>query len=282
MIRIARAYLGAGLCPLPAILDEKRPALSGWKQYQKRRPTDHELQRWFTDSQPICLLAGTVSANLEMIDFDFKAALFSAWKDLVEVEAPGLLKRLVIERSQSDGRHGAYRCEVPIPGNLKLAQRIIQAPNDEELVVCGKRYCPRRVGDHYEVTCTLIETRGEGGLFLCNPTPGYVLEQGSFESLPVITEAERKILIEAACSLNEAIPAAEKSGGAAEPFGRPGDDFNQRGDVRPLLVRHGWMCVRRSENECWRRPGKDRGWRRNAAGSGVLCLLLKRRAVRVG
>jgi hypothetical protein len=159
-------------------------------------------------------------------------------------------------------RNGPWRSPraAAIPGSTKLAQRIIQAPDEQQLVICGKRYRPRRVGDHYEVTCTLIETRGEGGLFLCHPTPGYVLEQGNFESLPVLAEAERKILIEAACTLNEAIPAVETSAEPTEMSGRPGDEFNERGDVRELLVRHGWTCVRGGENECWRRPGKDRGW----------------------
>jgi hypothetical protein len=206
------------------------------------------------------VLAGAVSGNLELIDFDFEGELFAPWAELVSAESPCLVERLVIERSQSGGRHVVYRCEATIPGNLKLAQRIIQAPNGEEMTICGKRYRPRRVGDHYEVTCTLIETRGEGGLFLCHPTSGYVLEQGDFQNLPILTEAERNILVEAAWALNEAIPAAATSVEATEMSGRPGDDFNQRGDVRAVLERHGWTCVRGGDNECWRRPGKDRGW----------------------
>ncbi len=260
MIETARTYLGAGLCPLPAMLAEKRPALSAWKQYQQRLPTEHQLEQWFTGSQAICLLTGAVSGNLELIDFDFEGELFDPWAELVEAESPGLLDRLVVERSQSGGRHVTYRCEVAVPGSTKLAQRIVQAPDEQEMTICGKRYRPRRVGDHYEVVCTLIETRGEGGLFLCHPTPGYTLERGNFEDLPVLTEAERKILIEAACTLNEAVPPAETLLSSGEVCGRPGDEFNERGDVRALLVRHGWTCVRGGENECWRRPGKDQGW----------------------
>jgi len=41
---------------------------------------------------------------------------------------------------------------------------------------------------------------------------------------------------------------------------RPGDEFNERGDVREVLRRHGWTLVRSSKNEYWRRPGKERGW----------------------
>lgn len=260
MTDIAIDYLRAGLCVLPAILEEKRPALSAWKQYQKRLPTERQVNAWFAEGTPMCLLAGAVSGNLEMIDFDLEAERFAPWAELVETESPGLVERLVVERSQSGGRHVAYRCESAVPGNLKLAQRIVQTPDEQEMVICGKRCRPRRVGDRYEITCTLIETRGEGGIFLCHPTPGYVLERGNFQELPVLTEAERRILIKAASALNEAIPAVETRVGPAETSGRPGDEFNAQGDVRALLERHGWTCVRGGDNECWRRPGKDRGW----------------------
>ncbi len=39
----ATDYLHAGLCVLPAILTEKRPALAGWKQYQRRLPTERQV-----------------------------------------------------------------------------------------------------------------------------------------------------------------------------------------------------------------------------------------------
>lgn len=40
---------------------------------------------------------------------------------------------------------------------------------------------------------------------------------------------------------------------------RPGDDFNRRGDVREVLVAHGWRRCREGENEHWTRPGKSDG-----------------------
>lgn len=260
MIDTATSYLRAGLCVLPAILAEKRPALSGWKQYQRRLPTERQVAAWFADGPPLCVLAGAVSANLEMIDFDHAGELFDAWRELIATESPGLVERLVIESSQSGGRHVAYRSTAPVPGNRKLAQRTIIVASAEPVIIAGKRYVPRRVGDHFEVLCTLIETRGEGGLFLCAPTPGYRVEQGIFEQIPVVSEAERNILIEAACSLNEAIPPTERARGAAAVAGRPGDDFNERGEIREVLRRHGWQLVRGGENEYWRRPGKEQGW----------------------
>lgn len=260
MSEVALAYLRAGLCVLPAILAEKRPALSGWKQYQRHLPTERQVSSWFASDQPLCILAGAVSSNLEMIDFDHEGELFDRWRDLVASEAPALVERLVIERSQSGGRHAIYRCATPVSGNRKLAQRTIEAASAEPAVICGKRHVPRRVGNRFEVTLTLIETRGEGGLFLCAPTPGYVLVQGSFDQLPVLTEAERAILIEAACALNEAVPPAQRHREGSVVAGRPGDDFNERGNVREVLRRQGWELVRGGANEYWRRPGKEQGW----------------------
>jgi len=41
----------------------------------------------------------------------------------------------------------------------------------------------------------------------------------------------------------------------------PGDDYNERGDHRPLLSDHGWEYVSQSgDNERWRRPGKSSAW----------------------
>ncbi len=257
----ARSYLKSGLCVLPAIGPEKRPAVRTWKPYQHRPPTDAELQAWFGPHTALCVVTGSVSGNAHVIDFDHRAELYPAWHDLVESEAPGLADRVVRERSQSGGIHGIYRCEEPVPAGAKLAQRTITTPDDRPVVIDGKTYRPRWAGDRWEVIITLIETRGEGNLVLCAPSPGYTLEHGRLEDLPILTGAEHRILMGAARSLDELPQRAEpEHRPASEAVGRPGDEFNERGDVRSVLVRHGWTLARPGENEYWRRPGKDRGW----------------------
>ena len=165
-----------------------------------------------------------------------------------------------MERSQSGGRHVVYRCEAAIPGNLKLAQRIIQAADDQELLLCGKRYRPRRVGEHYEVTCTLIETRGQGGLFLCHPTPGYVLEQGSFQN-PAGPDRSRTEDPDRGRLVAQRGGPRRGNHGRAERNVRPAGRRIQRARrCSRVLARHGWQCVGGGENERWRRPGKDQGW----------------------
>jgi len=240
---VAQAYRAAGLCVLPAIRVEKRPSIGKWKTFQTRLPTQTELSAWFArDPDAICLICGQVSDNLEIIDFDAGGELFPAWADRIP---HALRDRLAIETTQSGGRHVVYRCETQICGNMKLAQR-----KDDDAVI------------------TLIETRGEGGLFLCAPTAGYEVVQGDMCRLPVLTEAERDMLLQAAWTLNEYVPPIVDFPGidrvpdsvSTPSVDRPGDDYNRRGDVPDVLRQHGWTHVRGGENEYWRRPGKTLGW----------------------
>ena len=97
---------------------------------------------------------------------------------------------------------------------------------------------------------------------------------------------EREQLLSAARELNEAreapksapcgvsgggagdqpAPAAGANTGAVSGDGgdfltRPGDDFCQRGEIRPILESHGWQFLgsKPDGNELWRRPGKESG-----------------------
>jgi len=233
-------YLRAGLSVLPAKRERKFPSIGSWKTYRDRLPTEIEVETWFSNSHDaLCIVCGKVSGNLEILDFDHQGELFPVWKDRI---APELFARLVVEQTPSGGFHVAYRAASPVCGNIKLAH--------------GKRENDKLV--------TLIETRGEGGLFLCDPSEGYKLLQNSFEALPVITDEEREDLLCAAYELNEHAPDVKRE---SVPLGttgdfviRPGDDFNARGDFRSLLLRHGWTPLHKAgNNEYFRRPGKNSG-----------------------
>ena len=254
-------YLSAGLCVLPAIPKEKRPSIGSWKSWTERLPNEYEIKAWFGNHPDgLCIVSGGVSGNLECIDFDNHGELFEAWKSRVN---PSLFSRLVIERTPSGGYHALYRSSGAVSGNLKLAR-----------------------GNRGSKVKTLIETRGENGLFLCAPTPGYDLVQGRLSELPVLTHEERESLLNAAYELNEVQDAPKNaahglscagSGGCAEKAAgghtganlgdcgdfatRPGDDFCRRGEIRPILEAHGWekIGVKQDGNELWRRPGKSAG-----------------------
>ncbi|MCG8524430.1 MAG: bifunctional DNA primase/polymerase [Pseudomonadales bacterium] len=247
-------YLQADLLALPASRKEKRPSCGGWKKYQKRKPTETEISAWFANNpDAVCILCGEASNHLEILDFDAQAELYEPWSKRIDEK---LLEKLVIQSTQSGGKHAMYRCESAVNGNMKLAQRIHESTGEIQ---------------------TLIETRGEGGLFLCYPTEGYELVQGELAQLPVLTEEERLQLLDAAWQLNEYRPpvfdgakhnaqslqrlemSAEMSDCPSANSNRPGDDFNHRGNVRSVLEQHGWVRTRGGENEYWRRPGKQSG-----------------------
>lgn len=244
-VETAAAYLKAGLSVLPAIKTRKRPAVGAWKTWSQRLPTDIEVEAWFSNGhEALCVVAGAVSGNLECIDFDQKAEAYPAWCAKID---SSLLSSLVVESTPSGGKHVVYRCEGAVEGNQKLAQGIRN----------GK-------------IATLVETRGEAGLFLCAPSPGYTLESGDFAHVPLIPQEAREALLSAARELDEhpSVQAQENAPAhlvaapapTAEGFlTRPGDDFASRGDPRPYLLAHGWtLCGTKSDgNELWTRPGKD-------------------------
>jgi virulence-associated protein VapD len=261
---ISFSYLKAGLSVLPANVQLKFAALSGWKQYQQRLPYDSELASWFSNgNNGVCIVTGKVSGNLEMIDFDIAAEMFEPWQAIVKKELPALLPKLVIEKSQSGGRHVIYRCEDEICKSLKLAKRKITVDSNDEVTFCGKKFKPIQDKDgSWYILPTYIETRGEGGLFLCAPTPGYELIKNDFTEIPVISAEDRDILLSAALSLNEYVPEPiQPPQTTTSPSGnlRPGDDYNTNGDIREVLLQHGWQCYQGGENEHWCRPGKTSG-----------------------
>lgn len=240
----AKKYLSAGLSVIPADRKSKRPMTNGsWKTWAQRLPTSTEVEAWFANSyDAMAIVCGKVSGNLECLDFDNKGELYAAWKEKI---AKDLAACLVVEQSQGGGYHVLYRTSEPVDGNLKLARGV----RDGKLT-------------------TLIETRGEGGLFLCCPTEGYVLQQGEFAHIPTVEPAERETLLNAARSLDEQIcpvgqpaPSGAKMGQSGGFVLRPGEDFSNRGDIRPYLTAAGWQAVEKTPdgNEHWRRPGKDSG-----------------------
>ena len=65
-------YSKAGLSIIPLRYRDKKP-LSDWKEYQERRPSREEIEKWFrTDKANVGIITGRVSNNLIVIDFDDK------------------------------------------------------------------------------------------------------------------------------------------------------------------------------------------------------------------
>lgn len=67
----ARRYLEAGLSLIPLKPRSKKPAISRWTQYQRRKPTNAELVDWFAETENnLGLVMGSVSGDAFALDFD--------------------------------------------------------------------------------------------------------------------------------------------------------------------------------------------------------------------
>ena len=278
----AKSYHNVGLCILPANPATKAPAVAAWGRYRSQPPTWDDVQAWFRGdaARGICIVCGAASGRVEAIDFDLRGEMFEPWAALVEQFAPGVLGQCLIEQTPSGGRHVFYRLVdgQTVPGNRKLATRIVPVDAAGQHEYHGKNYAARQNGNQFFLQITTIETRGEGGIILVAPTPGYQIVSGRFENLPVLSSEHARILISAAKSLDDAgTHAQDGHGGAVAPSGGaqigaghnrrpdgialagtpPGQDFSQRGDPRPHLLAAGWVLVKPGTNEYWRRPGKD-------------------------
>jgi hypothetical protein len=243
VLQTGLTLIRAGLSAIPIGAD-KRPAIGSWKGFQTRLPTPAEWTAWVASRRcGLAIVLGAVSGNAEVIDFDDPSAL-RPWYDLVEAVAPGLVSRLVVVQTPTDGRHLYYRCPV-IEGNQKLA---LDAQRQ-----------------------TRIETRGEGGYAVIPPSPAwchparkpYVLRQGDLAAIPVISVEERNLLLTCARTLNAYVEPERiyTPRGSSTPIGdRPGDLFAAKVPWEDILLPHGWRIVgQRGAVTLWCRPGKQGG-----------------------
>ncbi len=124
---------------------------------------------------------------------------------------------------------------------MKLANR----PATESELHAYNKDAKRKITDPNRLPSVLLETRGESGYALIDPSPGYELEQNSFEYIATITNAERDQLIDICRSFDEiknepVIPPAPKKTEIASDSTKPGDAFTEAHSAFEILSRHGW------------------------------------------
>lgn len=241
-LALATEYVKAGLSVIPVKLD-KRPMIPTWEPFQKRLPTIEEITGWAKINPPgIAVIAGEVSGKVTCLDFDLKhdgeKVVFREFTDLVkEWGREEILTRCVVEKTPSGGYHVLFRSTFT-RGNEKIA-------TDK-----GK-------------TEAMIEIKGEGGYFVCAPTPGWEILKGSIAGIQTITAEEGNLLIAACWALDrkdapDAAPVPrEKTTEGKSPF----DDYMEKEGWETMLselLAHGWRQVgNRGENIHLCRPGKD-------------------------
>ena len=276
-----KKYIEAGLSIMPAIKQTKAPdpMVGKWSRLKDRLPNQEELHKWFGNGKPptaVAIIAGKVSQNLEILDFDYKGEQYKTFCETVLEERPELFHSLVFQRTQNGGYHIFFRNKGPVAGNQKLSERRIYVDGPGEYEYMGKKHQARQYGDKWGYTICLIETRGEGGYALCAPTDGYELRKGCLTEIPTLEAEEREYLLRTAKSLTELhhqqghgqhTAAGNNGNGKDTSDGlAPWTDYNQKTNHLDLLVAAGWRLSGLNGHTSQggatvglMRPGKNKG-----------------------
>ncbi len=237
-------YLKAGISIFP--VNGKEPVVK-WSIYRDRFPTEQEVANW-PKGDGVAMVGGAMSGNLLCLDFDEKndpkKTITKEFFDLLkEWGYSELAEKLVTEKTPSGGYHVLLRSESEVGRNQKIARD----PSGPQAI---------------------IETRGEGGYFVCAPSPGYKVIRGSMTDIPVLTAEETGIVMSACWALDRSpppepapIPKHEWKDHGKSPL----NDYNDRAgadELLDILYSHDWRKVTQvGENIRLCRPGKSaREW----------------------
>lgn len=224
--------------------------------YKVSRTTPEQHDQWFTPGQDrgIAVVYGAVSGGVELLEFEglaVREGLLDEVTEIMEASGPRIADAWTailtgwVTESPSGGRHYRVRVEGgDVPGNTKLASRL--AREDEYTAEERQRL---REKPNSRIVRVLIETRGEGGYGLVEPSGGtvhasgrpYVRLAGGPGTIPVL-DAETMEGIRDVCRMVDVLPQPEPARTAPRPAPpradgslRPGDDFEARASWTEIL-----------------------------------------------
>jgi hypothetical protein len=159
----ALAFHGRGWLPLPIPTGKKKPGIEGW---QKLRPTEADLPRYFNNNQNIGLLLGAPSNGLTDIDLDWP-------------EARLLAPEFLPQTKRISGRKGSLRSHYwfitnPIIRTKKFVDPLLRGSDERAMIVeirstgtqtiappsihpSGEQYTWHEAGEPAEVNCDLLQ-----------------------------------------------------------------------------------------------------------------------------
>ena len=235
VLSAARSYTARGLFVVPIPAGSKGCRLKGW---QNLRLTDADLPSAFRAGSNVGVILGEPSGWLVDVDLDCDEAVELAEQFLPPTPA-------ITGREGRPRSHWWYVCE-----NAKTIQ--LADPRAEE-------------------KAATLELRSTGGQTVLGPSvhpdgSRYDVLEGEPARVPYgLLEASVRALhaeiLKTRGHDQTTEPAPQRPTPGLTTFAlRPGDDFNQRGDLRAVLEAHDWVYAGTSgDNELWRRPGKAGG-----------------------
>lgn len=261
----ARELHDAGLCVIPIKADgSKAPSVRSWTPYKLERSTPDEHDTWFGSGRPagLAVVYGAVSGNVEMIEFEGHAVREGLLDEATEIMgASGLGEPWAqvltgwATESPSGGRHYRVRVEgAEVPSNTKLSSRLAR---EDEYTDAERQRLREKPGAR--IIRVQIETRGQGGYGLVEPSGGavhasgqpYVRLKGGPATIPTL-DAGTWQAVRDVCRMLDTLPKPESPKTAPRPQQplpeggvRPGEDFEGRatwdeilrGLFRPLITR---------------------------------------------
>jgi hypothetical protein len=200
----------------------------------------------------MAVMHGKCNPHLMALDFDEKNApgrnLYQTWSNIVD---PDILRKVVIERTRSNGFHVYFQCQSEAP--LKA---LASSPTGDEWIACrsAKSNC----------------------ITYCAPSPGYSYLQGSLFDLQEITRDEMLQLCDAAQQLNEfhgvksgrgeVLPTVQAPANIAHILRKFDTEVDEDYTLK-IIREHGWTIDNNIRNKIidgktWQyvrvwRPGRD-------------------------
>lgn len=231
------ATSGVSVIPMRQLVPDKKPAIQ-WSQYQTRAALPATVGRWYDENDWPGVAIVTGFDGVFCIDADAdhdEGSSHGLWVMLVEMKCPGLLGRMVQERSRSGGLH--YWARYPE----------VEKGKDLAFAEDGR---------------VVLEYKGSRRLCVCAPTPGYEIISGDLTRLPTITREEHQALLDSSYAVNRRYDPSTKGGRHFDAKGKPGTDYAAKAtfaEVLEVLRGSGWKVVQEIEAETVKleRPGKD-------------------------
>ncbi len=269
------SLLNEGISMIPA--NVKKKPIGAWKDLQTRRMEKSEMKRRFNGATRCAVVSGEVSGNLECLDID-DVKCREPLINMISAKHSDILDNLVFTKTPN-GFGIVYRCEEPVGGNKKIAMawKEVEGEGDwgwnnrmtyssEVGDYVEKKYTSKEVDGKWYISPCRLETRGEGGYFLFQPSPGYEIMEGSVDNMRPISIEDRNSILTIARSFDQRPEKFKKvDTGKKETITKlripyPGDVYNERVDYEKLLESYSW---RRLEDTAagitFVRPGKREG-----------------------
>jgi len=112
----ARKLVDHGFSIFPIKLMDKVPAISSWKEFQEKKPTEEELHKWFDDgNKNVAIVCGKISGGLVVVDFDDSSVL----DFLIEGGISKFSEKTIVVKT-SKGYHVYFRVPENLLKNLRF------------------------------------------------------------------------------------------------------------------------------------------------------------------